>query len=256
MSRLDVELIPAFSDNYIYLLRDGATGTVAVVDPGDATPVIERLERDGLPLNIILNTHHHADHIGGNAELVKRYGARLIGPAADAHRIPNLDQAVSEGDAVSVGEAKATVIETPGHTSGHITFWFGDDDALFCGDTLFSMGCGRLFEGTPAQMWQSLSKLRTLPDAAKVYCGHEYTLSNARFAAGVEPDNAEVADRLRHIEATRAAGRPTIPADLAAEKQTNPFLRADDPRLAAALNMSDAGPIEVFAEVRARKDTA
>ena len=256
MSRLDVELIPAFSDNYIYLLRDGATGTVAVVDPGDATPVIARLERDGLPLDIILNTHHHADHIGGNAELVKRYGAQLIGPAADAHRIPNLDQAVSEGDTVSVGEAKATVIETPGHTSGHITFWFGDDDALFCGDTLFSMGCGRLFEGTPAQMWHSLSKLRALPDAAKVYCGHEYTLSNARFAAGVEPDNAEVADRLRHIEATRAADQPTIPADLAAEKQTNPFLRADDPRLAAALNMPDAGPVEVFAEVRARKDTA
>ncbi|MEO1223401.1 MAG: hydroxyacylglutathione hydrolase [Pseudomonadota bacterium] len=256
MSRLDVELIPAFSDNYIYLLRDGATGTVAVVDPGDATPVIERLERDGLPLDIILNTHHHADHIGGNAELVQRYGAQLIGPAADAYRIPDLDQAVSEGDTVSVGETKATVIETPGHTSGHITFWFGDDNALFCGDTLFSMGCGRLFEGTPAQMWNSLSKLRALPDAASVYCGHEYTLSNARFAAGVEPDNAEVVDRLRQIEATRAAGKPTIPADLAAEKQTNPFLRADDPRLAAALNMSDADPVDVFAEVRSRKDTA
>lgn len=256
MRRLDIELIPAFSDNYIYLLRDSGSGTVAIVDPGDAAPVIDRLERDNLSLDIILNTHHHADHIGGNQALKQRYGAKIIGPAADAHRIAGLDQAVAEGDAVSVGGAMASVLETPGHTSGHIAFWFAEDDALFCGDTLFVMGCGRLFEGTPAQMWHSLSKLRGLPDTAEIYCGHEYTLSNARFSAGIEPDNGTVAARLSEIETARAAGHPTIPGYLGQEKRTNPFLRADDPALAAVLNMPNAGPVAVFAEVRSRKDQA
>jgi hydroxyacylglutathione hydrolase len=256
MRRLDIELIPAFNDNYIYLLRETGTGTVAIVDPGDAAPVFERLDKDGLSLDIILNTHHHADHIGGNQALKQRYGAKIIGPAADAHRIPDLDQTVAEGDTISVGDAEASVFETPGHTSGHIAFWFADDDALFCGDTLFAMGCGRLFEGTPAQMWQSLSKLRQLPDSAEIYCGHEYTLSNARFAAGIEPEKAVVADRVREIEALRAADKPTVPSRLGQEKLTNPFLRADDPFLAAALNLSDAGDVAVFAEVRGRKDRA
>jgi len=255
MRQLEIELIPAFSDNYIYMLRDAETGTVAIVDPGEAGPVIDRLDRDGLSLDLILNTHHHADHIGGNQALKQRYGATIIGPAADAHRIADLDQTVSEGDTVTVGNASATVLETPGHTSGHIAFWFADDNALFCGDTMFVMGCGRLFEGTPAQMWASMSKLAALPDSAEIYCGHEYTQSNARFAAGIEPDNERVAQRLREIDATRAAGTPTIPSLLGVERLTNPFLRADDPILAAALNMPNASAVDVFAEVRGRKDS-
>lgn len=256
MPRLDVELIPALSDSYFYLLRDTASGTVAIVDPGDPAPVIERLDREHLSLDVILNTHHHADHIGGNKALKQRYGARIIGPAADAHRIADLDQKVAEGDVVKVGDATATVLETPGHTSGHIAFWFADDEILFCGDTLFAMGCGRLFEGTAEQMWSSLRKLRSLSDSARFYCGHEYTLSNARFAAGIEPANRRVAERLKQIEAVRADNRPTIPSTLGEEKRTNPFLRADDPDLAAAVDLPNANAVDVFAEVRARKDRA
>ncbi|MEM7443385.1 MAG: hydroxyacylglutathione hydrolase [Pseudomonadota bacterium] len=256
MPGLDIELIPALSDNYIYLIHDTASGTVAIVDPGEAGPVIERLEREGLALDLILNTHHHADHIGGNKTLKERYGAQIIGPAADAHRIADLDQMVSEGDTICVGNTAATVFETPGHTSGHIAFWFAEDDALFCGDTLFSMGCGRVFEGTAEQMWTSLAKLRTLPDSVQIYCGHEYTQSNAQFAAAIEPTNDSVAERLREIEKKRAADKPTIPATLGHEKGSNPFLRADDPTLAAAINMAGADPVDIFAEVRGRKDRA
>ena len=194
------------------------------------------------------------DHIGGNAALKDRYGAKIVGPRAEISRIAGLDRTVGEGDEVAVGTETARVFETPGHTSGHIVYWFETSKALFCGDTLFALGCGRLFEGTPAQMWDSLSKLRALPDDTRVYCGHEYTAGNAKFALTIEPDNAELAARAEEIAAARARGEPTIPSQLGLEKRTNPFLRADLPELQAAIGMPNSSTVTAFAEVRGRKD--
>ena len=254
MAALTVELLPALSDNYIYLLHEADSGTTAVVDPAEPGPVIAALERHGWSLDWILNTHHHMDHIGGNAALKERYGARIVGPRAELSRIADMDRTVGQGDEVAVGGETARVFETPGHTSGHIAYWFETSKALFCGDTLFALGCGRLFEGTPAQMWDSLSKLRDLPDDTSIYCGHEYTAGNAKFALTIEPDNAELAARAEEIAATRARGEPTIPSLLGLEKRTNPFLRADLPELQAAIGMPNASTVTAFAEVRGRKD--
>lgn len=242
MAGLEVELLPALSDNYIYLLREPRTGATGVVDPAEAQPVLEALARHGRKLDLVLITHHHADHIGGLAELKAATGCRAVGPRADVHRIAGLDELVGEGDRVAFGALTAEVIETPGHTSGHVSYWFPEGDALFCGDTLFALGCGRLFEGDAPTMWRSLGKLAALPEATRVYCGHEYTLSNARFALGVDPDHAELRARVAEIEALRAQGRPTIPSTIGLERRTNPFLRAAD--------------AETFAELRRRKDRA
>ncbi|WP_448191423.1 hydroxyacylglutathione hydrolase [Azospirillum sp. sgz301742] len=249
---MEIHLVPAFNDNYIYLLREG--DAVGVVDPGDAQPVLAALEQRGWRLTHILNTHHHPDHVGGNHTLKQRFGCPVIGAAADAHRIQDMDIALAEGETASFGPHAARVIAVPGHTSGHIAFHFAEAQALFCGDTLFALGCGRLFEGTPAQMWDSLCKLRALPDDTRIYCGHEYTLSNARFAVTVDPDNRELAARAEEIKALRERGEPTIPTTLGLEKRTNPFLRADDPGVQAAVGMAGADPVAVFAEIRGRKD--
>ena len=254
MAALTVELLPALSDNYIYLLHEADSGTTAVVDPAEPGPVIAALERHGWSLDWILNTHHHMDHIGGNAALKERYGAKIVGPRAEISRIADMDRTIGEGDEVAVGSEIARVFETPGHTSGHIAYWFETSKALFCGDTLFALGCGRLFEGTPAEMWDSLLKLRQLPDETRVYCGHEYTASNAQFAETIEPDNQELAARAEEIAATRAKGEPTIPSLLGVEKRTNPFLRADLPELQAAIGMPNCSTVTAFAEVRGRKD--
>lgn len=251
---MEIHLIPAFSDNYVHLLRDPGSGAVGVVDPGDAAPVEEALERRGWRLTHILNTHHHNDHIGGNGALKARYAATVIGAAADARRIPDLDVTLGDGDTVAFGDQVARVIDTPGHTVGHIAFWFEGAGALFCGDTLFALGCGRLFEGTPTQMWGSLRALRSLPEATRVYCGHEYTLSNARFAVTVDPTNGELERRVEAIKAMRDHGRPTIPSTIGEERRTNPFLRADDAQVQAAVGMAGADPAKVFAEIRRRKD--
>lgn len=235
-----VQAVPCLSDNYAWMLRDSATGTVAICDPGEAAPVIEALEASGGRCDIILLTHHHADHIDGVAEIRARYGSQVIGASADAHRLPKLDQAVQPGDTVMVGATEGTVIDSPGHTLGHIAFHFPQGAVLLCGDTLFSLGCGRLLEGTAADMFRALSLLKPLPAGTLVCCGHEYTASNARYALTVEPDNAALRARAAEVEAARAAGQPTLPVTLGQELETNPFLRA--------------GSVEELARIRTGKD--
>jgi hydroxyacylglutathione hydrolase len=254
MSELQIRQIPVLNDNYVYLLHDAAAGATAVVDPAVAGPVLDALAETGWRLTHILNTHHHGDHVGGNRELKDATGATVVGPRADRDRIPLIDVEVGDGDEYRFGSHVARVFDVPGHTRGHIAYWFEDAQALFCGDTMFMLGCGRLFEGTPQQMWRSLLKLRGLPPETRVYCAHEYTQSNARFALTIDPENAALRQRAREIDAARAAGRPTVPATLAEERRTNPFLRADDPGLQRAVGMAGADPVAVFAEIRHRKD--
>jgi hydroxyacylglutathione hydrolase len=197
-----------------------------VVDAAIPEPVWAELDKRGWTLTKILNTHHHMDHVGANLALKEKSGCQIIGPKADENRIPGIDVAVGEGDEVSVGSSKAKVFDVPGHTKGHIAYWFEADNALFCGDTLFAMGCGRLFEGTPAQMYDSLNKFKTLPDETAVYCAHEYTQSNGRFALTVEPDNQALISRMAEVDEKRAKDLPTVPSNIGAEKATNPFMRA------------------------------
>jgi len=229
-----------FSDNYAWLLRDSASGAVGIVDPADAAAVSAAIDAAGGRLDRIFLTHHHADHVAGTDEVRARYGSLVIGAAADAHRLPRLDIAVADGDSVAFGDTAADVIETPGHTRGHIAFFFSADALLFCGDTLFSLGCGRLLEGNAAEMFASLAKLAALPPDTLVYCGHEYTQNNARFALTVEPENAALAVRAAEIARLRSAGEATVPSRISEELAANPFLRAPD---AARL-----------AEIRAAKD--
>lgn len=221
-----VQAVPCLSDNYAWLLRDQATGTVAICDPGEAAPVIAALEAAGGRCDIILLTHHHGDHVNGVEEVRARYGAKVIGAQADAHRLPKLDQAVMPGETVRVGETEGRVIDSPGHTIGHIAFYFPDGDVLLCGDTLFSLGCGRLMEGTAEDMFRALELLKPLPPQTLVCAGHEYTESNARFALTVEPDNEDLKDKASDVFAKRALGKPTLPVTLGQELRTNPFLRA------------------------------
>lgn len=252
---LNIHLIPCLKDNYAYLVHEPDTNSVAVVDPSEAAPVLEALARHKLKLTHILNTHHHFDHTGGNLELKEKSGAQIIGPRADAERIPGIDVAVGEGEFATLGLAKAKVFDIPAHTKGHIAFWFEVDKAVFTGDTMFAMGCGRLFEGTPAQMWSSLSKLAELPADTRVYCGHEYTQSNGKFALTLEPGNKDLSDRMREVERLRSEGRPTIPSTIGLELKTNPFLRPSSPELRKSLQLESADVVAVFAETRRRKDT-
>jgi hydroxyacylglutathione hydrolase len=254
MAKLQVEQIPVLSDNYVYLLHQPEAGVTGVVDPAVAGPVLAALERHGWRLDWILSTHHHGDHTGGNLELKQATGCRIVGPKKDAARIPGLDQGVVEGDRFEFGALTAEVLETPGHTSGHISYWFPEAKALFCADTLFSLGCGRVFEGSFELMWSSLEKFAPLPDDALVYCAHEYTQSNARFALTVDPDNPALKARAAEVEQQRAAGQPTVPTTLGAERKANPFIRPQDPAIRRVLGMPDASDAEVFAEIRKRKD--
>ncbi|MBV9776274.1 MAG: hydroxyacylglutathione hydrolase [Acetobacteraceae bacterium] len=234
------EPVPILSDNYAWMLRDAASGAVAIVDPADPGPIIAAIERAGGRLDMILLTHHHADHVAGTDAVRARFNCPVVGAAADAHRLPRLDRAVREGDTVQLGTAEARVIDTPGHTRGQINFYFSDGDVLLSGDTLFSLGCGRLIEGTAEEMFASLRKLASLPADTLVCCGHEYTASNARFALTVEPDNAALRARAEEVRRLREANRPTVPSRLGEEMAANPFLRARD---AAS-----------FARIRAQKD--
>ena len=254
---LNVLTVPAFQDNYLWLIHDGKHAVA--VDPGDAAPILDALSAHGLSLAAILLTHHHADHVGGVPELLRHFPVPVFGPRTEA--IAQITQPLAEGDTVTLKEPKLTlsVLDVPGHTRGHIAYVAHEQSWLFCGDTLFAGGCGRLFEGTPEQMAASLGKLAALPDATQVFCAHEYTLSNLRFAREVEPNNAELRSRIEIEQAKRDKGLPTVPSTIGIEKSTNPFLRYREPGIAERLisegHLSTREPIAVFAALREWKNT-
>lgn len=253
---LKIEQFMCRSDNFGVLVHDSATGETALIDAPEERPILEAVERTGWTPTMILTTHHHGDHVAANLALKERFGLTIAGPAAEADRIPGIDRKLKEGDTVRLGRQVARVIATPGHTAGHICYHFAEAGVAFTADTLFALGCGRLFECKPAVMLESLKKLVALPLETVIYCGHEYTLANARFALTVDPTNSALKERVRHIEALRREGRPTLPTTLAQEMATNPFLRWHDPVIRRNLGMEDATDEAVFAEIRKRKDVA
>jgi len=252
---LEIVTVPCRTDNYAYLLRDGETGQVGLVDAPETAPIAAALAERGWGLDLILITHHHDDHVAAVEDLRREHGAKVAGAAADRRRLPPLDIELAEGDTLSLGASEARILEVPGHTVGHIAYHFPDDAALFTADSLMAMGCGRLFEGTPAQMWSSLSKLAALPGETLVHSGHEYTESNARFALSVDPDNADLVARAAEITRIRARGEPTVPSRLDLERATNPFLRAGEAALKSRIGMPNAGDGQAFAEIRRLKDS-
>jgi hydroxyacylglutathione hydrolase len=252
----EIRLFPCLSDNFGYLIHDPVTKATASIDAPEAGPIVKALQREGWTLTDILVTHHHADHVGGIAELKTKYNCRVVAPFDKGTAIPLVDKRVKEGDIVKVGNLAARVLETPGHTLDHISYMFDADRALFCADTLFSIGCGRVFEGTYPMMWDSLLKLRVLPNDTRVYCGHEYTASNVKFALGIEPNNPALKARAEEVAKLRAANQPTIPTLIRDEKEANTFLRADVPSVAAAVGLAGKSPAEVFGEIRERKNKA
>jgi hydroxyacylglutathione hydrolase len=247
-------LFMCLKDNFGVLVHDPASGATAAIDAPEAAPVEAALQATGWRLSDILVTHHHRDHTGGIEELKERYRCRVVAPDAEADGIPEVDETVRENDTVRVGGLEARVLETPGHTAGHITYVFPADKLCFAGDTLFSIGCGRVIEGNNETMWRSLLKLRALPDDTRVYCGHEYTAANVRFAKTIEPDNAALAAREKDVARLIADKKPTIPSLLGEEKAANPFLRADVPEIAAKVGLAGKPAWQVFAEIRERKN--
>ena len=250
----EIRTFPCLNDNFGYLIHDSESGAAASIDAPEAGPILKALDHAGWKLTDILITHHHGDHVGGVAELKRKFSCRVVAPHDKSTKIANVDLRVGNGDVVKVGNLLARVLETPGHTLDHISYVFDSDKALFAADTLFSIGCGRVFEGTYDQMWDSLLKLRALPDDFKLYCGHEYTASNVKFALTVEPDNAALQARAAEVTRMRADNKPTIPSLLGEEKKANVFLRADLPEVAANVGMAGKPPAEVFGEIRQRKN--
>ncbi|MEP1964788.1 hydroxyacylglutathione hydrolase [Tateyamaria sp.] len=251
---LDVRTIPCLSDNYAYLAHDTDTGATAAIDVPEAGPIIAALAETGWTLTDILITHHHWDHVDGLADLLAAHPVRVVGAAADAHRLPALDLALNDGDALNIGSETGTIIDVSGHTINHIAFHFPGARALFTADSLMALGCGRVFEGTKPQMHSSLQKLAALPGDTIIYSGHEYTAANAKFALTIDPENPDLISRVRDVTAKRASGTPTVPSLLSEELATNPFLRAHDPAIQAHLGMTGANATDVFTEIRTRKD--
>jgi hydroxyacylglutathione hydrolase len=251
---LEIVTVPCLSDNYAYLLRDGGTGRVGLVDAPEAAPIEAALKARGWGLDLILITHHHGDHIEGVDALRRGYGAQVAGFGPDRRRLPALDVVLEDGGTVALGDSVAQVMAVPGHTLGHIAYNFPEAQALFSADSLMVMGCGRVFEGTAEQMWASLARLAALPDGTEIYSGHEYAAANTRFALSVDGDNAALQKRAGQIAAARAEGRPTVPARLDLERATNPFLRVAIPGFKARLGLENLSDAQVFAEVRRRKD--
>ena len=250
----EIRLFPCLTDNFGYLIHDPATKATASIDAPEAGPILKALEREGWTLSDILITHHHHDHVGGVAELKQKYACRVVAPHDKSAKIANVDVRIGQGDVVKVGGLLGRVMETPGHTLDHVSYAFDNDKALFAADTLFSIGCGRVFEGNYAMMWDSLLKLRALPDDFRLYCGHEYTAANIKFALTVEPDNPALQARAEQVATLRAANKPTVPTLLGEEKKANVFLRADEPSVAASVRMKGRSASEVFAELRERKN--
>ncbi|MGH6792900.1 MAG: hydroxyacylglutathione hydrolase [Methyloceanibacter sp.] len=254
MARLEVHQFPTRSDNYGVLVHDEATGATAAIDAPDAEQLLAALNEKGWKLTHILTTHHHHDHTAGNAAVKRMTGCTIVGPAKEAASIPGIDVRVAEGDMVEIGGVKARVIETPGHTRGHVSYHFPDDGLVFVGDTLFSVGCGRLLEGDARTMWSSLEKLAKLPPDTTLYCGHEYTDANCRFALTVEPENDALRARAMEVAKLAEQGEPALPTTISRELDTNPFLRPSSPAIQKRLGMEGRPLHEIFGEIRRRKD--
>ena len=252
---IEIIQIPCLNDNYGYLVHHASSGETASIDTPDAAPLLAALAERNWTLTAIFNTHHHYDHIGGNLELKEKTGCKIFGPAGEADKIPGLDEALDDGDMISLGGEQIRILNVGGHTKGHIAYYFFESSCAFVGDTLFMLGCGRMFEGTPQQMWSSLKKIANLPPETLIYCAHEYTEANARFAVTVDPGNQNLADRIEDIKTLRSEDKPTVPASIAVELATNPFLRAGDPAIQNHLGMLGADIVDVFAEIRKLKDS-
>ena len=251
---VDVELFTCRADNFGVLARDRETGAAMLIDAPEEAPILEAVGRTGWKPSLLLVTHHHHDHVDANLALKRRFGLKIVGPEAEARDIPGIDETVRDGDVLRLGNQEIRVIGTPGHTAGHVCYHMPAAGIVFTADTLFALGCGRLFEAPPEAMFASLAKLAALPGQTVVYCGHEYTAANARFALSVDPGNARLKARAARVEALRAQGKPTLPTTIAEELATNPFLRAADPAIRATLGMEAASDAQVFAELRRRKD--
>ncbi|MFN3912430.1 hydroxyacylglutathione hydrolase [Hyphomonas sp.] len=251
--KLDIHQFPCLNDNYGYLVHEAESGQTVAIDTPDAARYLEEAAARGWRINAIWNTHWHPDHAGGNLAIKEATGCRIIGPAGEAAKIPGLDLAVKQGDVLELGHAKAQVLDVPGHTLGHVAFHFANQHAAFVGDSVFALGCGRVFEGTMEMMWHSLKRIKALPKETQLYCAHEYTASNARFAVTIEPENKALKAYVAWIEKRRADGLPTVPALLERELETNPFLRADLQIMQIAMG-HPGDPVATFAEIRGRKD--
>lgn len=256
MSGLEIFQFPCLEDNFGVLVHDETANLTAAIDAPEAAAVESALEAKGWTLTHIFVTHHHHDHIGGIDDLKAKFGCRVVGPNKDSGRIRQMDEVLAEGDVYDFGSRQMKVFETPGHTSGHIVYWFEGDGVAFTGDTLFSLGCGRLFERPAPEMWTSLQKIMSLPEETQIYCGHEYTLANGEFALSLEPGNDALIERMKDVRRLRAVGQPTLPTTLGQELATNPFLRPSSPEIREVLGMTSETDGEVFAEIRARKDRA
>ena len=251
---MDIDIIPCLNDNYSYLIKDNQTDTVAIIDPSEFRPCDKKINEKYKKLDFILNTHHHFDHVGGNAELKKKYGSKILGFEKDQKRIPAIDVLLKDDQEFKIGNLDFKTIFIPGHTSGHIAFYLEKEKVIFTGDTLFSLGCGRVFEGTYEEMFNSLNKIKSLPEDTKIYCGHEYTKNNFNFCFKFNPNNNHLKDKQKEIDAKTKEGKPTIPSTIKEEIKTNIFLRYDDLDVKGTLNLKNASDLEIFTKLRELKD--